>query len=216
MSTPEISRLTERDKPSFVALMSRAFARDPLFLYVFGDSEHDAKSRSRVTSFISFLFDKSFLLPEEVWGIVENNRLLGAYVVEKPHASKRQHVIGGLLLIWRLLPLCIRLSGHTLRLLNSYMRVTKSAAPPMPHHYLIMIGVDPEVQGKGIGKALLQHLLNTANTDEKSQGVALDTENKDNVSVYRRFGFALSKETQLDGLPIYCMFYQKDNGCCGG
>ncbi|WP_246469444.1 GNAT family N-acetyltransferase [Cohnella nanjingensis] len=209
-----ISKLSKSDKAFFVALMSKAFSRDPLFLYLFGDSELDNTARSRVKSFVSFMFDKSFLLHEEVWGCFENESLLGAYIVEKPRANQLQRIWGGLLLIGRLVPLLFRMSGRTLHLLNAYMRVTRSSsAPPSAHHYLIMIGVEPEIQGKGVGKALLNHLLNRVNADKTSLGVALDTENKENVYLYRRFGFALSRETSFDRLPVYCMFYQKNISC---
>ncbi|MEQ7052887.1 GNAT family N-acetyltransferase [Paenibacillaceae sp. P-4] len=209
MSTPyRVSKLAKSDKASFVKLMSGAFARDPLFLHLFGDSEFDSKASSGVTAFVTFLFEKSFLLHEEVWGYFENENLLGAYIVEKPQASMLQKM-KGVLLIAKLIPLLFQLSGSTLHLLNSYMRVTRSAAPPCAHHYLIMIGVKPGEQGKGIGKALLHHLLDKMNADVTSQGVALDTENKENVDLYRRFGFALSRETQFDHVPVFCMLYQK-------
>lgn len=212
MSAPyRISKLTKSDKSLLVSLMSKAFATDPLFLHLFGDFELDRKARNNVIAFLSFMFDKSFMLNEEVWGFYENENLLGVYIVEKPQPNKLQNMKGGLLLIGRLIPLFFQLSGKTLGLLNSYMRVTRSAAPPMAHHYLIMIGVKPEVQGKGVGKALLQHLLHTVHTDNNSQGVALDTENVENVSLYRRFGFALNGETQIDKVPVYCMFYQKNS-----
>jgi ribosomal protein S18 acetylase RimI-like enzyme len=189
--------------------MSRAFARDPLFLHLFGDSELDSRARRRVAAFVSFMFDKSFLPHEEVWGVFENESLLGTYLVEKPQASKL-NVKGLLFLILRLVPLFFQISRRALNLLNSYMRVTRSAAPSLTHHYLIMIGVTPEAQGKGIGKALLQHLLNTVHTDQKSHGVALDTENKENVHLYQRFGFTLCSETQINDLPVYCMFHPKN------
>lgn len=205
-----IARLTKTDKPLFVSVMSRAFARDPLFLHLFGDSEVDSKARSSMNAFVSFMFDKCFLLHEEVWGVFENENLLGTYIVEKPAASKLQNM-KGFLLIGRLIPLLFRISGKTLSLLNSYMRITRSAAPPSRHHYLIMIGVNPGDQGKGIGRRLLTHLLNAANEDNESEGVALDTENKENVRLYRKFGFTLSTETQIGDLSVYCMFYQKKN-----
>ncbi|PAQ13488.1 GNAT family N-acetyltransferase [Bacillaceae bacterium SAOS 7] len=216
MSTPHrISKLTKRDKSFFVSLISKAFARDPLFLHLFGDSKLDRKARMSMTAFASFMFDKSFMLNEEVWGFYENENLLGVYIVEKSQPSKFQNMKGGALLIGRLMPLFFQLSGKTLGRLNSYMRVTRSFAPSIAHHYLIMIGVKPENQGKGIGKALLEHLLHTVHTDNKSQGVALDTENAENVSLYRRFGFVLSGEAQIDKVPVYCMFYQKNSLCNG-
>ncbi|CAH1190053.1 hypothetical protein PAECIP111893_00137 [Paenibacillus plantiphilus] len=204
-----VAKLTKSDKAPFVSLMSRAFARDPLFLHLFENSERDRKAHSRMTAFMSFMFDKSFMLDEEMWGIFENNVLLGAYVVEKPQTRKLRQVQGGLLLLGRLIPLLFRLSGQALVTLNRYMRVTRSSAPPSAHHYLIMIGVDPAAQGKGIGTALLEQLINTVIADANSRGVALDTENKENVNWYRQFGFQLHAETQLNHIPVYCMFYQQ-------
>src|SRR4030095_4422718 len=93
-STYSVVKLTKPDKPLFIALMSRAFSRDPLFLHLFGDLELDRTARSKVTAFLSFMFDKSFLLHEEIWGCFENKSLLGAYVVEKPHAGILQKVKG--------------------------------------------------------------------------------------------------------------------------
>ncbi|WP_286926444.1 MULTISPECIES: GNAT family N-acetyltransferase [Lysinibacillus] len=206
----KILRLTKADKSSFVTLMSQAFAQDPLFLHVFGNSLHNNEASSRVEVFVSFMFDKSFLLNEELWGVFENERLLGTYIVETPSSSKFQKVLGGLLVLGKLFSLLIQLPFKTLGLLNTYMRVTRASAPLYPHHYLIMIGVTPEAQGEGIGKALLHHLLANVRADSESQGVALDTENKGNVDLYRRFGFELNKEISFDELPVYCMNYKKE------
>lgn len=210
-ASPSIVKLSKSDKALFVSLMSKAFSQDPLFLHLFGDSECNSTARSHMTSFVSFMFDKSFLLHEEVWGCFENESLLGAYIVEKPHANKLQSIWGGFLLIGRLFPLLFSMSGTTLQFLNSYMRVTRSSAPPWTHHYLIMIGVEPKIQGKGFGKTLLYHLLNIVNADKNSMGIALDTENKENIYLYQKFGFSVNRETSFDNLPVYCMFYQKEN-----
>lgn len=204
------SKLTKSDKPAFVSLMSRAFSRDPFFLHVFGDSELDHTARKSVTAFLSFLFDKSFLFHEEVWGIFDEDILLGTYVVEQPQTSKLPNIKGGFLLIGRLIPLIFQLSGKSLILLNSYMRITRSAAPPWKHHYLIMIGVIPEAQGKGVGKTLMQHLFQSINADSESQGIALDTEKEENVGLYRKLGFTLREQTKIDDVPVYCMVYQKN------
>ncbi len=206
-----VSKLAQSDKLLFPSIMSRAFARDPLFLHAFGDPELDRKSRSRAAAFISFMFDKSFLLHEEIWGYFENEILLGTFIVEKPGISKLKRLKGAFLLIGRLLPLLFQLPVKTLRFLNAYMGITRSAAPSSPHHYLVMIGVNPEVQGRGIGTAMLRHLLQVVNSDHNSDGIALDTENKENVNLYQRRGFALRHEAYINALTVYCMFYQKDD-----
>lgn len=211
MSTSyRLSKLTPSDKPFFLSLMCRAFARDPLFLHVFGDSELDSNARMRVTAFLSFLFDKSFLLHEEIWGIFDEDSLLGTYIVEKPQASTFQNVKGGILLIGRLIPLFFQLSGKTVLLLQSYMRMSRAAAPPWKHHYLIMIGVKPEAQGKGIGKIMMHHLLQSVQDDHESRGIALDTENEHNVALYEKLGFTLRETTKMDQVHVFCMVYQKN------
>ncbi|MEC0255861.1 GNAT family N-acetyltransferase [Paenibacillus lautus] len=204
-----VSKLTKSDKLLFSSIMSLAFARDPLFLHAFGDPELDRKSRSRAAAFVSFMFDKSFLLNEDIWGFFENEILLGTFIVEKPGISKLKRFKGAFLLIGRLLPLLFQLPVKTLGFLNSYMEITRSAAPSSPHHYLIMIGVNPEVQGRGIGTAMLLHLLRVVHADNKSHGIALDTENKGNVNLYQRWGFALRHEENINDLTVYCMFYQR-------
>lgn len=159
-----ISKLTYADKPVFITLVSRAFARDPLFLHAFGDSTVDSEAQRRVNVFVSFLFDKSLLLHEDVWGYLDGDRLLGLYIAENPREGKltiRQMVR----LVWRTIPLLFRLPGKTVGFLQLYMRATRSIAPSFPHFYLILIGVEPEAQGRGIGKALLLHLLAEVRAD---------------------------------------------------
>lgn len=122
-----ITKLSKSYKAPFVALISRTFSREPLFLHLFGDPEHSLTARRKAIAFVSFMFDKSFLLHEEISGLFENEDLLGAYVVELPNAYMPQRIGGALLLVGRLAPLFFQLSPTTLRLLNGYMRITRNA-----------------------------------------------------------------------------------------
>jgi ribosomal protein S18 acetylase RimI-like enzyme len=58
-----------------------------------------------------------------------------------------------------------------------------------PHWYLPIIGVDPSRQASGIGRALLQPVLDRAN----AEGVRcyLETTQPHNVAFYRKHGFEL-------------------------
>ncbi len=77
--------------------------------------------------------------------------------------------------------------------------------PELSMHYLIMIGVRPSEQGKGAGGQLVQHIVKQAQADHHAHGIALDTENKSNLEYYKRFGFQLYCESQLDRIKIYSM-----------
>ncbi|MHB8528798.1 MAG: GNAT family N-acetyltransferase [Caulobacteraceae bacterium] len=59
--------------------------------------------------------------------------------------------------------------------------------PKTPHWYLPLIGVDPVAQGKGLGSALLKHVL--ALIDRDGATAYLESSNSKNVPLYERFGF---------------------------
>ncbi len=68
---------------------------------------------------------------------------------------------------------------------------------PVPHWYLMMVGVDPLYHGKGVAKALLKPVLDTADKDQKP--CYLDTHNPVNVEIYKRLGFHVAEQTKVPG-----------------
>ena len=62
----------------------------------------------------------------------------------------------------------------------------RSAVPPM-HWYVMVIGVAPEAQGKGLARALLQPMIDRALA--AGQPCYLETANPTNVAFYERLGF---------------------------
>ena len=68
-----------------------------------------------------------------------------------------------------------------------------------PHWYLLMLAVEPSLQGRGIGSSLLRPFLDER--DAASEDVYLDTHNDANVALYERLGFKLKSSTPIPGLP---------------
>ncbi|MFC7742450.1 GNAT family N-acetyltransferase [Nocardiopsis composta] len=62
-----------------------------------------------------------------------------------------------------------------------------------------MIGVDPVVQGKGVGAALLDAGLSRADDDRVP--VHLETNRAGNLAYYERYGFKQTGELDTEGLP---------------
>ncbi|SFL73485.1 Acetyltransferase (GNAT) family protein [Gracilibacillus orientalis] len=205
----KIQRLSRCDKGKFVELMSKAFEEDPLFHYLFKEDEYDQPNKQRVVSFLSFLFDKSDYLLEEVWGIYNQNQLMGAYVMEVPTVNKVKKAYGSFKLLGRGIQLMSRLSIKTIIKLNRYMKISRNHAPKQRLHYLIMIGVSPSAQGSGVGKLLLQHMIKHAQEDSHYTGMVLDTENRININFYRKFGFDLYNQSKLGDVYIYTMVREK-------
>ena len=74
-----------------------------------------------------------------------------------------------------------------------------------PHWYLFAIGVSPEMQGRGLGTALITEGLQRANQD--GCPCYLETSSERNVPYYERFGFRVVGEAPLgkDGPPGWAM-----------
>jgi ribosomal protein S18 acetylase RimI-like enzyme len=72
--------------------------------------------------------------------------------------------------------------------------------PQEPHWYLPLIGVDPAHQGKGLGDALMAHVL--ARCDRERVPAYLESTNPRNVSLYRRHGFEPIGAIQSGSSPI--------------
>lgn len=75
-----------------------------------------------------------------------------------------------------------------------------------------MIAVHANAQGRGLGKALLTNILKEVNADKEAEGIGLDTENPDNMSLYEHFGFSLVETLKIDALTIYRMFRPRSEG----
>ncbi len=69
-----------------------------------------------------------------------------------------------------------------------------------PHHYLMVLGVDPPRQGQGVGSTLMAPVL--ARADASGLACYLETNKEINVKLYRKHGFEVVYEGHLpDGGP---------------
>jgi predicted N-acetyltransferase YhbS len=72
------------------------------------------------------------------------------------------------------------------------------------HVHLGPIGVAPEMQGRGVGTALMQLYIDYLER-ENSAGY-LETDRPENVEFYKRFGFVVRRNEELIGAPIFYMW----------
>lgn len=83
--------------------------------------------------------------------------------------------------------------------LGALMEKMQAAHPHEPHWYLPLIGVDPALQGRGIGAALMRHALERCDAD----GVPayLESSNPRNIGLYLRHGFEILGTIQVGASP---------------
>jgi GNAT superfamily N-acetyltransferase len=78
--------------------------------------------------------------------------------------------------------------------------------PAQPHLYLAAIGVRPELQGRGLGSALLGPGL--AYADEHGLPAYLESSNARNVPLYERHGFTVTGEHHLPHGPTMWLMWR--------
>ena len=88
----------------------------------------------------------------------------------------------------RLLPGFVRWSGRfTPRILNALTKMDKVHPHDPPSWYLLGLGTVKEHQGKGLGSAVLSHMLSRCDTE--GLPAYLESSNPRNVPFYARHGF---------------------------
>jgi ribosomal protein S18 acetylase RimI-like enzyme len=177
---PDIRNATLDDVPAISRTLARAFADDPVKLFLCGgESLPIDRAAAFFTAFqrIQFAHGHVYTTPGHE----------AAAVWAPPGAWKvpmRQIV--------RHSPTFLRLYG--LRFFPNLAVLTdlEKRHPTDPHYYLEFIGTDPVHQGKGLATALMQPMVEQADVD--GVGMYLESSKASNVAFYARFGFEVRDE----------------------
>jgi ribosomal protein S18 acetylase RimI-like enzyme len=108
----------------------------------------------------------------------------------------------------KIVPFLIRLIFTTLRCKVSPVKLIASMKvllsmeklhPKFDCWYVMQVGVNPEMQGKGLGGKLMHELV--ARAEQENMPIYLETANEKNFSFYRRYGFEFGQEIKYEGVP---------------
>lgn len=193
-----ITTATSSDADTIVSALADAFAQDPLITYLF--REHPNGVRAGATAFFSILLRARIALAMPASVLRQDSKILGATM---GYDTARPNWPAPLAEEWRHLEASV---PHLTTRLAAYEAICDAHQPSEPHYYLGVIGVHPSLQGKGAGKALLDHYCAQSQADPNSHGVYLDTASPSSLQFYYRNGFELRGEGRLDGAPLWCVY----------
>lgn len=180
------------DLPAITKSLTRAFADDPVFVYLMGGT-FDAR---RATLAFEML-GRNML----THGLVLTNADRSSAAYWARPGSWRMPMSS----IVKTIPLSLRAyRWQIIRALGVLGRMEK-LHPSEPHYYLEVVGTDPAHQGQGHGAALLNEVLEKA--DAEGVGAYLESSKDSNVPYYRRFGFDVVGEIHHpDGPTMWRMW----------
>jgi GNAT superfamily N-acetyltransferase len=92
--------------------------------------------------------------------------------------------------------------GTPLRILN-WVGEWARRDPTEPHWHLGPVAVEPSLQGQGIGTVMLNAFC--ALVDTTCAASYLETDKRENIRLYQRFGFAVVESAEVLGIPNWFM-----------
>ncbi len=95
-------------------------------------------------------------------------------------------------------PSMLRIMTTALPRAFTMMATWEGHDPREPHWHIGPIGVRPEMQGRGVGKALLERFLTTV--DAEHSAAFLETDVDRNVELYEKFGFRIADQEVILGV----------------
>ena len=175
-----------------ITVLSDAFVTNPLHLCAFGAGRMDQNR-------LFFRIGIRHMFVGESFVALENEQLCGymhfnpwPYCLPAPEEIPT--VIASMLL---------PLGGAIPQVIRWFTRWCH-LDPEEPHVHLGPIGVAPEMQGRGVGTALMQRYID--HLDQKKAAGYLETDRPENVEFYKRFGFIVQLNEELIGAPIWYMW----------
>ncbi|HET6348812.1 MAG TPA: GNAT family N-acetyltransferase [Candidatus Krumholzibacteria bacterium] len=195
-----VQRLTERDIPGVVDVLSDAFAGYPVMAHMLGPG-HGPES-DHLRRFVHFAAMARVYRREFLFGVSDGGVLQAAALLSRPSRSESPPPLDALREdLWNVL-------GPEAR--ARYESYGVAIAPFLdlpPHLHLNMIGVRHAAHGRGLARALLEHVQVVSYDDADSCGVSLTTETEKNVPLYRHFGYRLIGKTEIvPGLTCWGFF----------
>ena len=171
-------------------VLANAFSEDPII------NKMDLSS-----DFIESMYEipiRSGLRYGEVYATSENFEGIIAFTPSKYANMKMWNIIRSGAII-PALKLRKKL-GEFMQQMTEILEEDKKNLDIGPYLYLFVIGVSLGFQGKGYGGKMLRALIEKAENERKS--IYLETETKENVNLYKKFGFEVIKKFTIPNLNL--------------
>jgi GNAT superfamily N-acetyltransferase len=188
-----IRQAGRHDVHSAAATLGRAFADDPVMLWVMPEAE-------RIPRLFEALLRHLHIGNGGTDLAESDGRITGVAVWDPPGYRPSPLQVGRFALA------VVRAMGRQARYGQMLEETFERVRPKEPHWYLAHLGTDPDLQGTGVGTRLLRARLDACDAQETP--AYLESSKQSNVPFYERFGFVVRQEVTLpkDGPTCWTMW----------
>jgi ribosomal protein S18 acetylase RimI-like enzyme len=189
-------KLLAKEQIEQAALMlSQAFKDDPINHYAFPNPEERAKKMSYAYQYVlryNLRYGRVFTTSSQLEGVsvwVHSDNLSSSFW---------RTLISGAM--WSGMRMGFG-AGRRMEQLDNYVDEIHRKLVPRKHWYLLILGIDPQHQGKGYASQLLNGMLR--DTDEEGVPCYLETDGEQKVSMYQHFGFEVVDEYKVPNTQVH-------------
>jgi len=201
---PPVAILFPHQDAEAAAVLGRAFVDDLLIKAILPPIENDAERARRMGQMFAIALASQRRSGQPVVGVLHGGRVGAAAIIEqvaKPPTTA-SIALHGLALV----PALAKTGGvGGVRRAVAAFDVLSRNRPPQPHLYLNVLGVDPILQRRHFGVAVLDWLRDQTALRNDLVGVYLETAMEANVGYYSHVGYRVTGEIYPLGVRMWQM-----------
>jgi ribosomal protein S18 acetylase RimI-like enzyme len=211
MTRPNVAILFPDQDGQAAKVLGRAFVDDPLIKAILPPIEDSAERARRMSQLFAVALAGQRASGQPVLGVLHEGRVAAAAIIEQ--APKPPSAVSIVLHGLGLLPGLMQAGGvGGVRRAVAALDTLSRNRPPQPHLYLNVLGVEPILQRRHFGVALLEWLANQTALRTDLIGVYLETATEANVAYYSHRGYRVTGEIFPLGVPMWQMLQPRAIG----
>ena len=181
-------KATAEDLPALSETLALAFYDDPVMMFCIPEGSR----RREILPGVFGAITRSYSAYDEIYGLDDGR---SAAVWAPPGAEDDEELPGAF----------EEILGEDAERAFLVMGLMEEKHPTDPHYYLFLLGTRPELQGRGLGSAVMRPGLDASDRD----GIPayLEATSERNKQLYLRNGFEVTDEILVpDGPTLWCMW----------
>jgi len=182
----DIIRLEKHHIKIASQMLARAFYNDPINLYAYPDTVEKDRGLPYAYEFLllyGLRYGEAHTTSDKVEGIAL------WLPTDKVYISFWRSLLSGAILPALKMG---QVAGQRMQIFSEYIETKHRELVPFNHWYLMLLGVEPRLQGRGYASRLVRAML--ARIDKEGLPCYLETEGERNVCMYHHFGFEVIDE----------------------